>query len=76
MVKDLTTALALAGRTETDVPLGRLAIELWREAGGDLDADADHTDLLHAGTRSDRHAAPLRELRVPLYCRPALSATS
>ena len=45
MVKDLTTALALAERTETDAPLSRLALELWREAGGDLDAGADHTAL-------------------------------
>jgi len=45
MVKDLTTALALAGRTETDVPLGRLALDLWREAGGDLEAGVDHTAL-------------------------------
>lgn len=45
MVKDLTTALALADRTETGVPLSRLALELWREAGGDLEAGADHTAL-------------------------------
>jgi 3-hydroxyisobutyrate dehydrogenase-like beta-hydroxyacid dehydrogenase len=45
MVKDLTTALALAGRTETEVPLSQLALELWREAGGDLEAGADHTAL-------------------------------
>ncbi len=45
MVKDLTTALALADRTVTDVPLSQLALELWREAGGDLEHGVDHTAL-------------------------------
>lgn len=45
MVKDISTAIDLAGRTATDVPLSRHAVELWRTAADALGPDADHTAL-------------------------------
>lgn len=45
LVKDMTAALALATTTKTDVPLSRLAAEIWRFAESSLEPGVDHTAL-------------------------------
>ena len=45
LVKDMTAALALATTTKTDVPLNRLAAEIWRFAEASLEPGVDHTAL-------------------------------
>lgn len=56
MVKDLRTALDLAGATSTPAVLGQATLDLWTEAERDLGVDADHTAVVAwlesvAGTR-------------------------
>jgi 3-hydroxyisobutyrate dehydrogenase len=46
MVKDLTTALALADGTGTPAAFGVACRDLWAKAGRALDAGADHTEIV------------------------------
>jgi 3-hydroxyisobutyrate dehydrogenase len=46
MVKDLTTALALADGTGTPAAFGVACRDIWAKAGGALDAGADHTEIV------------------------------
>ncbi|HEY1622667.1 MAG TPA: NAD(P)-dependent oxidoreductase [Streptosporangiaceae bacterium] len=46
MVKDMTIALNLAAATGAPARLGGAALDLWREAGGDLPDSADHTEIV------------------------------
>jgi 3-hydroxyisobutyrate dehydrogenase len=45
VLQEMTAALAVAQTTRTDVPLSRLAGELWRMAESNLERGADHTAL-------------------------------
>ncbi len=45
LVQDMTAALALATTTQTEVPLSRVAAEIWRLAGTSLEPGVDHTAL-------------------------------
>jgi 3-hydroxyisobutyrate dehydrogenase len=45
LVREAVAALGLASTTKTDVPLSRLAGELWRMAEAGLEPGADHTAL-------------------------------
>ncbi len=45
LLQQVTTALAVAQATKTDVPLSRLTGELWRMAEAGLEPGADHTAL-------------------------------
>jgi 3-hydroxyisobutyrate dehydrogenase len=46
MVKDLATALDLAGATATPAPFGDRCRELWSRAQRELEPDADHTAVV------------------------------
>ena len=45
LLHEMTAALAVARSTKTEVPLSRLAGELWRMAAAGLEPGADHTAL-------------------------------
>jgi 3-hydroxyisobutyrate dehydrogenase len=45
LAEDMAAALALATTTKTDVPLSRLAAEIWRFARSSLEPGVDHTAL-------------------------------
>lgn len=45
MAKDLRTAASVAARLDIDMPLGKYAIDIASKAEGELDEQADHTEV-------------------------------